>query len=104
MDELTGRVVDADLEQFRRWWERARLAEKDEAQLTVESGDSEKRQTLGRDSGPVDDKVEGYYPPAFVRWRTTSEGLMTTPRFRSALDSNVQTFDACFPYCRSPPK
>ena len=38
MDELTGRVVDADSEQFKRWWERARLPEKTEVQLTVESG------------------------------------------------------------------
>ena len=25
MDELTGRVVDTDSEQFKRWWERAGL-------------------------------------------------------------------------------
>ena len=37
MDELTGRVFDGDLEQFKRWWERARLPEKTEARLTVES-------------------------------------------------------------------
>ena len=59
-----------------------------EAQLTVESGVNRVipkaqigqtlSQTLGGDSGSVDDKVEGYYPPAFVRWRTTLRGTRDT--------------------------